>query len=76
LDTRGLIGKKQVSIISRDEAKVALAYLGLKRGDKLLEWAIERKLVAEMDSFFVPLATGSPDLILEFEEEEKIAATC
>jgi hypothetical protein len=76
VDTRGLPGMKPVSIIGRDEAKVALAFLGLKRGDKLLEWAIERKLVVEMDSAFVPLATGSPDLILEFEEEENLRATC
>ncbi len=70
LDTRGLPGTKPVSFISRDEAKVALSKVDLKKGDKLLEWAVDRRLVAEMDSTFVPLATGSPDLILEFEKEE------
>ncbi len=70
LDTRGLPGTKPVSFISRDEAKVALSEVDLKKGDKLLEWAVDRRLVAEMDSTFVPLATGSPDLILEFEKEE------
>ncbi len=70
LDTRGLPGTKPVSFISRDEAEVALSKVDLKKGDKLLEWAVDRRLVAEMDSTFVPLATGSPDLILEFEKEE------
>ncbi len=70
LDTRGLPGTKPMSFISRDEAKVALSNVGLKKGDRLMQWAVDRKLVAEMDSAFVPLATGSPDLILEFEKEE------
>jgi ribosomal peptide maturation radical SAM protein 1 len=76
LDTRGLSGAEPISIISRDEAKVVLSDVDLNRGDKLLEWAIDRKLVAELDSAFVPLATGSPDLILEFEEDEKPAELC
>ncbi len=71
LDTRGLPGTKPISFISRDEAKIALSYVGLKKGDKLLERAVDRRLVAELDSTFVPLATGSPDLILEFEKEGK-----
>ena len=74
LDTRGLPGTEPISIISRDAAKVALSTVDLNRGDKLLEWAIERKLVAELDSAFAPLATSSPDLISEFEEEEKRSA--
>ncbi len=68
LDTRGLPGTKPVSFISRDEAKVALSNVGLKKGDRLMQWAVDKKLVAEVDSTFVPLATGSPDLILEFEK--------
>ncbi len=71
LDTRGLPGTKPVSFISRDEAKVALSDVGLKEGDRLLQWAVDRRLVAEVDSAFVPLATGRPDLILEFEKEGK-----
>ncbi len=70
LDTRLLPGTKPISFISRDEAKVALSDVGLMKGNRLLQWAVEKKLVAELDSAFVPLATGSPDLILEFEKEE------
>ncbi len=69
LDTRGLPGTKPMSFISRNEAKVALSDAGLKKGDRLLQWALDNRLVAEVDSVFVPLATGSPDLILEFEKE-------
>ncbi len=69
LDTRGLPGTKPVSFISRDEAEVALLDVGLKKGDGLMQWAVEKRLVAEMDSAFVPLATGNPDLIFEFEKE-------
>lgn len=69
VDTRGLPGAKRVSFISRDEARVALCSVGLKQGDELLGWALAKRLVAEVDSIFVPLATGSPDLISKFEEE-------
>ncbi len=69
LDTRGLPGTKPVSFISRDEAEVALSKVDLKKGDGLMQWAVEKRLVAEMDSAFVPLATGNPDLIFEFEKE-------
>jgi ribosomal peptide maturation radical SAM protein 1 len=70
LDTRELPGTKAVSTIGRDEAKIALAFARLKPGDELLEWAIKRKLVVEMDEAIIPLATGNPKLILQFEKEE------
>jgi ribosomal peptide maturation radical SAM protein 1 len=75
LDTRGLPGTVPIGIISRDEAKVALSEV-VPNHEELLKWAIERKLAVEMDSIIVPLATGSPDLISEFEEENKSAAIC
>lgn len=71
VDTRELTGTKAVSTICRDEARIALASARLKPGDELLEWAIKRKLVVEMDGAIIPLATGNPKLIMQFEKEER-----
>jgi ribosomal peptide maturation radical SAM protein 1 len=71
VDTRELPGTKAVSTIGRDEAKIALASAKLKPGDELLEWAIKQSLVVEMDDDIIPLATGNPNLIMQFEKEKE-----
>lgn len=68
LDSRQLPGTRELTILSRDQASVALAGLGPGSQDEL-DWAIEKKLVLELDRRYVPLATARPDLLSKFEAE-------
>ena len=68
LDTRGLEGTEQIQFLSREQASVVLAGRRLEDRDEA-EWALDARLVVELDSRFVPLATASPQLLSEFETE-------
>jgi ribosomal peptide maturation radical SAM protein 1 len=66
VDRRGLPGTEEVQFLNFEEALVALC--GSRSMQKAqVEWALERKLVAELDGFYVPLATADPELLQEFE---------
>jgi ribosomal peptide maturation radical SAM protein 1 len=68
LDSRGLSGTSEVTFLTRSQASLVLAgsrQAGLKEG----AWALEQKLVVELDGRLVPLATAEPELIDEFEAE-------
>lgn len=73
IDTRGLPGTEEINIITRNQASLILAGLNFEAGDELV-WAQERKLILEVDSKYVPLATAEPGLICRFEREMK--ASC
>ena len=68
LDSRRLPGAQELTILSHDQASMALAGPG-PRSRNQLAWAIEKKLVLELDRQHVPLATARPDLLNKFEAE-------
>ena len=70
VDTRGLEGTEEIQFLSREQAAVALTGAGLGEREEV-EWALEAKLVVELDSCFVPLATADPSLLREFEAERR-----
>lgn len=64
IDSRGLPGSQEISFITRDEASLILS--GYNDDSKTdLSWALDRGLLAEVDSRYVPLATALPDLLIE-----------
>jgi hypothetical protein len=70
LDTRGLAGTQELSFLTRAQASVVLA--GARRvtqGSREIAWALERKLLVELDGDCVPLATAAPEVLQEFEAE-------
>jgi hypothetical protein len=68
LDTRGLEDTQRVSFVSRQQAAAILATARDGRSEET-EWALERKLVLDIDSTIVPLATAEPEVVQEFEAE-------
>lgn len=70
-DSRGLEGTDQIQFLDREQASVALAGRRLEERDSVVEWALEARLVVEVDSQFVPLATAEPELLREFESERQ-----
>jgi ribosomal peptide maturation radical SAM protein 1 len=71
LDTRGLPGTRIINYIDRDQAFLAL--LGVNNIDSREEinWALEMKLIFELDSRFVPLPIADQVTFNEFESESK-----
>ncbi len=68
LDTRELPGTKRIQFISHNQALMALAGKTTGSRDEL-KWAIEKKLLIELDSKYVPLATALPTTLCKFELE-------
>jgi len=68
MDTRGIPGAQQIRFLTQRQAALVLA--GARERSDDVDWAIENKLVLELDSRIVPLATASSDLIREFESEK------
>jgi ribosomal peptide maturation radical SAM protein 1 len=64
-DTRGLPGTQQFSFLNRRRASLILAGSCLDDAENVA-WALERKLLLEMDSSLVPLATATPQVLQEF----------
>ena len=71
-DTRGIPGTLEIQFLTREQASVALA--GARDHSETVDWALQRRLLARIDSGLVPLATAEPDLIEEFEAEARRAA--
>lgn len=66
-DTRGLEGRPET--VELDEETAGVIAVGAKwTGLKAQQWAVDEKLAIELDGRFIPLCTGNPGLILEFEE--------
>ena len=56
-----------MQFLTREQAQVVLA--GGRRESALVEWALERQLLAEVDTHLVPLATAAPALLEAFEAD-------
>jgi ribosomal peptide maturation radical SAM protein 1 len=70
LDTRELYGTKKIQFIEHNQALLILA--GKTNNPKEdIKWALENKLIVELDSKYVPLATALPNILGEFESEFK-----
>jgi ribosomal peptide maturation radical SAM protein 1 len=70
-DSRGLEGTDQIQFLDREQASVVLAGRRLEERNDVVDWAIEARLVAELDSRFVPLVTAQPEILREFESERR-----
>ena len=68
-DSRGIEGTEEIQFIDREQASVALTGRRLDERDEAVEWALDARLVVEIDSVFVPLVTAEPDTLREFESE-------
>lgn len=66
IDTRGLPGIDQFHFLDRAKATIALCGARLEARTEVA-WAVERGLIVELDSCFVPLCTAPPALLREFE---------
>ena len=70
LDTRELYGTKKIQFIEHNQALLILA--GKTNNPKEdIKWALENKLIVELDSKYVPLATALPNILGKFESEFK-----
>ncbi|NER79701.1 MAG: RiPP maturation radical SAM protein 1 [Leptolyngbya sp. SIO1D8] len=66
VDSRKLPQTEEIQFLNFEEAFIALCG---RRSTQQSEmgWALERKLVVELDGAYVPLATANPELLQEFE---------
>ena len=71
MDTRGLEETEEIQFLDRDQASVILAGRRLDEQDAVVDWALDAKLLVELDHLFVPLATAEPALLREFETEQR-----
>jgi hypothetical protein len=66
-DTRGLAGVPEAQLLNGRRA--ALILVGTREQDHPdLAWAVKHRLVAEMDSRWVPLAVAAPAVLRHFEQ--------
>lgn len=63
-DTRGLEGADSEIRINNDQAEMLLKKM-IGDKDPWLEWALRNKLALKVDSFYVPLVTADPELLVE-----------
>jgi ribosomal peptide maturation radical SAM protein 1 len=67
IDSRGLPATEEVQFLNFEEALVALCG-SYSLSTSEAEWALERKLVVELDDRYVPLVTAEPEVLQKFEE--------
>jgi ribosomal peptide maturation radical SAM protein 1 len=67
-DTRGLPGTREDMVVDKKKAAVLLVTRPWDNSP-LLRWAVDAKLAVVRESWFIPLATAEPELLLEFERE-------
>ncbi|UCH93040.1 MAG: RiPP maturation radical SAM C-methyltransferase [Candidatus Aminicenantes bacterium] len=65
-DTRGLPGIPERRILNREQASILLVPRP-QDSSVDFQWAVDAQLGVLMDSWFIPLATAEPGLLLEFE---------
>ena len=65
-DTRGLPDIERSAPLEEWQAMVALTARPYK-ASKELQWALDRKLGVVIDSWYVPLATADPELLIDAE---------
>lgn len=69
-DTRGLPGSPERMVLNRKQASILLVS---RPQDSSVDyqWAVDAQLGVLMDSWYIPLATAGPELLLEFEQDFK-----
>ncbi|MCP4130532.1 MAG: RiPP maturation radical SAM protein 1 [bacterium] len=67
LDNRDIHEKSKKHIIEFDRAKEIMT-AGVYKESENLKWAVAEKLGVVLDSWYIPLVTASPELLLLFEE--------
>ena len=69
-DSRGIPGQPERREIDREQASLLLVARPLESFPSvLLPWALDAGLGIASESWFIPLATASPEILLELEEE-------
>ena len=63
VDTRDIRGTKSLQFIDESKAEAVLLRNRVSASD--LDWALESKVVANVDEEFIPLATAAPELFRE-----------
>jgi ribosomal peptide maturation radical SAM protein 1 len=66
-DTRGIAGFPEIQTLTFDQAAAALIERPLRENDAAADWARKAGLGLALEGWHAPLATASPDLILQFE---------
>lgn len=71
-DTRGVEGTIPAQFINKKQAFTALLNRPLKdlNENREIAWALDNKIAIEIDGWFVPLATATPDLLETFESNK------
>lgn len=69
-DTRGLPGRPKRMVLNRKQAGILLVP-GPQDSNDDYQWALDAQLGVLAESWFIPLATADPELLLEFEREHK-----
>ncbi|UCH93043.1 MAG: RiPP maturation radical SAM C-methyltransferase [Candidatus Aminicenantes bacterium] len=67
-DTRGLPGRPKQSTLDRKQASILLVPRPQDSSSDY-QWAVDAQLGVLMDSWFIPLPTAKPELLLEFERD-------
>jgi ribosomal peptide maturation radical SAM protein 1 len=67
-DKRGIDGNSNKHILNEQQAREVMTTCIYKETENK-KWAVEQKLGVVVDSWYVPLVTASPDLLLKFEEK-------
>jgi len=70
VDTRNLWRKKRMYSLDEKDA-CTLMTAGPYSGSRLEAWAVQEKLAAITDSWFVPLAVAEPEVLLELIGKQK-----
>lgn len=80
-DTRGLPGRPEKMVLDKEQTGILLIACPLndqiacplndQQDKEKFQWAVDAKLAIIRDSWFIPLATAEPELLLEFEREYK-----
>lgn len=65
-DNRGLFSKKKNHLLNDREAREIMTSREYEKSE-VLDWAVTEKLGVVVDSWYVPLVTATPDILLEFE---------
>ncbi|UCH93042.1 MAG: RiPP maturation radical SAM C-methyltransferase [Candidatus Aminicenantes bacterium] len=68
VDSRGIARRPGRMILDRQQASILLVPRPLNPSADF-QWAVDAQLGVVMDSWFIPLATAEPGLILEFERD-------
>jgi ribosomal peptide maturation radical SAM protein 1 len=66
-DSRRIEGETKSYMLGLSEAEQVMRH-AVYSGSEYQRWAVEEKLGVVADSWYVPLVTASPDLLLRFEE--------